>query len=452
MKVAIAGGGISGLACAYYLQRAGIDATVFDPAPGGLIGTTTVEGCVLETGPESWLAAKPEAEALIREIGLGEQIMESNEARRRTYVLRHGSFETLPEGLQLVVPTKIRPVLETRLFSWSTKFRMGLEVLRSPKLMADRSVTAFINDHFGTEAVDYLAEPLLAGVYGGSPDELSAASVLPKFVEYEQRFGSVVVGALRDRKPAPRSGGARPGIFKTMRHGMGTVIDNLRARVNIVTAPVEALAPGDTAQELWRIYVAGEWQGFDSIVLACGANHAAPLVAPVEERTGQLLGSIPHTGSAVWTMAYRREDVPHALDAFGFLVPRGERGAIMACTWVNTKWEGRIPDDKAVLRCFSTNVEVTREEVERDLARLMNVTAEPLFALPYRWPGSMPQYTVGHTARIAELDARVARIPGLHLAGNAYHGVGIPDCIRSARAAATAIARAAVSAQAGANV
>src|SRR4051794_19982131 len=174
MRVGIIGGGITGLSCAHYLDKSGIDATVFDPAPGGPIGTVLVEGCILETGPESWLAAKPWAEQLIRELGLGDELTGSNDAKRRTYVLRHGRFVTLPEGLQMVVPTRALPVLQSELFGWGTKLRMGLEIFRSPKALPDRSVAAFVEDHFGTEAVEYLAEPLLAGVFGGSPQELSA--------------------------------------------------------------------------------------------------------------------------------------------------------------------------------------------------------------------------------------------------------------------------------------
>ena len=432
MTAGVVGGGISGLACAYYLQRAGIEATVFDPAPGGLIGTTHVEDCILETGPESWLGTKPWAEQLIRELGMGDQITGSNDARRRTYVLRNGRFTTLPEGLQLVVPTKLLPVLGTELFGWSTKFRMATEVFHNPKEWPDRSVSEFVADHFGQEAVDYLAEPLLAGVYGGSPDSLSAVSVLPKFVEYEQRFGSVVVGALREkRKPAGES------VFKSLRGGMGSMIDALRARTTVVAARVESIQPGDG----WDVFAAGEWHRFDQIVLCCGANAAAPLVGPVDPQAADLLASIPHTGSAIWTFGYRSEDIPHPLDAFGFLVPKRERSTIMACTWVATKWLGRVPNGKAVLRCFSTDPNVSEEAMRADLSRLMGVTAEPLFALCNRWPESMPQYTIGHTVRIAELEARIAAIPGLHLAGNAYHGVGIPDCVRSAKQAAERIAR-----------
>ena len=432
MKIAVIGGGISGLSCAYYLSRAGHDAVVFDPTPGGTIGSVTVEGCILETGPDSWLAAKPWAEQLIRELGLGDELMGSNDAGRRTYVLRHGKFATLPEGLQMVVPTKIWPVVESRLFSWETKFRMGIEMFRSPKATPDRSVSAFVAEHFGEEAVAYLAEPLLAGVYGGSPDDLSAASVLPKLVEYEQRFGSVVVGTIRNK---PKASGQ--SIFKTMRNGMGTLIDALISRVNLVRAKVESIAFSETG---WQILVQGEWQAFDHVVLACGANHAAPLVAAVDSRLSELLASISYSSSSIWTFGYRRADVAHPLDAFGFLVPRPERRAIMACTWLGTKWPGRVPDDKAVFRCFSTDPDVSREAVLADLNHLMDITAEPIFALNHRWPDSMPQYSVGHTARVAEIDARAAAIPGFSLISNAFHGIGIPDCVRSAQKAAEIIA------------
>lgn len=427
MRIAVVGGGISGLSCAYYLGKAGIEATVFDPAPGGSIGTVHIDGCILETGPESWLAAKPWAEQLIRELGMGDELTGSNDAQRRTYVLRQGRFITLPEGLQMLVPTRIAPVIATQLFGWGTKMRMGLEVFRSPQLHPDRSVADFVEDHFGAEAVDYLAEPLLAGVYGGSPYDLSAPSVLPKFVEYEQRFGSVVVGTLRDkRKPSGQS------IFKSLRGGVGTLIDALASLVNVVRARVEAIVPG------WSVYVAGDWRTFDQVILACGANRASPLAAAIDPVLGGLLGSIPHSGSSIWTFGYRREEISHPLDAFGFLVPKPERGAIMACTWLQTKWLGRVPPDKAVFRCFSTDENVTREASETELRRLMGITAEPIFAVNHRWPGSMPQYTVGHTERVQAIQARIAEIPGLHLAGNAYAGIGIPDCVRSARQAAEA--------------
>jgi oxygen-dependent protoporphyrinogen oxidase len=431
VRVGIVGGGISGLSCAYYLGKAGIEATVFDPAPGGPIGTVVVEGCILETGPESWLAAKPWAEQLIRELGLGDELTGSNDAKRRTYVLRRGSFVILPEGLQMVVPTRALPVLKSELFGWHTKVRMGLEIYRNPKAMPDRSVAAFVEDHFGAEAVDYLAEPLLAGVFGGSPQELSAASVLPKFVEYEQRYGSVVVGTFREKRKA--AGGP---VFKSLRRGLGTLIEALRDRVQVVPERVDSIVRTENG---WRIEANADWHEFDRIVLACGANRSVPLIAPVDDLLAELLSTIPYTGSSIWTFGYRREDIRHPLDAFGFLVPKAERGAVMACTWLGTKWPGRVPEDKAVFRCFSTDPDVTREASQAELHRLMGITAQPIFAVNHRWPDSMPQYTVGHSFRVADIEARAGEIPGLHIIGNAYNGIGIPDCVRNARQVAEAI-------------
>jgi oxygen-dependent protoporphyrinogen oxidase len=371
---------------------------------------------------------------------MGDQLTGSNDSRRRTYVLRDSRFVALPEGLQLVVPTRLIPLLKTELFTWGTKLRMGTEIFRNPKALPDRSVSEFVADHFGREAVDYLAEPLLAGVYGGSPDHLSAVSVLPKFVEYEQRLGSVVVGALREkRKPAGES------IFKSLRNGMGSLINALREKVMVIAAQVESIQPGvqpagvQPDGEMWGVFAASEWRWFDRIVLCCGANRAAPLIAPIDARAGELLASIPHSGSAIWTFGYRTQDVPRPLDAFGFLVPKRERNTIMACTWVATKWQGRVPDGKAVLRCFSTDPDVAEEALRADLRTLMGITAEPLFAFSNRWPESMPQYTVGHAQRVAEMERRIAAIPGLLLAGNAYHGIGIPDCVRSAKEAAARV-------------
>jgi oxygen-dependent protoporphyrinogen oxidase len=188
------------------------------------------------------------------------------------------------------------------------------------------------------------------------------------------------------------------------------------------------------------VFSQGEWILFDAVVLACGADNSAQLVAPLDSRAAELLGGIPYTGSAIWTFIYQRASVKHALDGFGFLVPSVERRALLACTWVGTKWTGRVPDDKAAFRCFSTNPDVSRDAVEADLVRLMEIPGAPLTVVRHRWPNSMPQYTVGHITRIAELEKRIGHIPGLYLAGNAYHGIGVPDCVKSGRDAAAAAA------------
>ena len=204
--------------------------------------------------------------------------------------------------------------------------------------------------------------------------------------------------------------------------------------MRLVREKVDAIRPS------WDLLAGGEWQSFDRIVLACGANKSVPLLAEYPP-LASLLNQIPYTGSSIWTFGYRREDIRHSLDAFGFLVPRPERRAISACTWLNTKWIGRVPADKAVFRCFTTDPNLGREPVEADLRQLMGIDVEPIFALNHRWPDSMPQYIVGHSARVEQIEANVREIPGLYLAGNSFNGIGIPDCVKSAKAAAEAIAR-----------
>ena len=216
---------------------------------------------------------------------------------------------------------------------------------------------------------------------------------------------------------------------------MGTLIDSLREKVRVIPERVDAINLKDSG---WNLTAGGEDWPCDRVVVACGANHAAPLLGPLDEELGVLLGAIPYTGSSIWTFGYLRQDVAHPLDAFGFLVPEAERRSIMACTWVGTKWAGRVPDDKAVFRCFSTDPEVSGDVVETELRQLMGIRSDPLFAINSRWPDSMPQYTVGHTARVQEIEERIQAFDGLFLAGNAWHGIGIPDCVRTARLAAEA--------------
>ena len=277
----------------------------------------------------------------------------SNDAQRRTYVLRHGHFITLPEGLQLVVPTQTLPVLETELFSWDTKFRMATEMFHNPKAWPDRSVSAFVADHFGAEAVDYLAEPLLAGVYGGSPDSLSAASVLPKFVEYEQRFGSVVVGA---HAREAQTGGRIDFQIAAQRNGLADRCAS-RQRPRSSRRAWNRFSPANG----WGVFAAGEWHEFDQSCFAAAPTHAAPLIGAGRCARWRTAGRDP---------LYGQFDLDLRLSARGCAAPArcvrisgaqsGSGSTIMACTWVATKWLGRVPDGKAVLRCFSTDPNVSR--------------------------------------------------------------------------------------------
>ncbi len=452
-RVAIVGGGISGLSAAYYLAKAGVRPVLYEREPrlGGVILTERLEGCVLEAGPDSFLAAKPQALELIRELGLESGVIASNDHLRVTYVVKNGRLVPLPDGLMLMVPTRLRPMILSRLLGWPTKLRMGWEWFRRPRAAPapDRSVAEFIRDHYGQEAVDYLAEPLLAGVYGGDPERLSVGSVLTRFAELEAQYGSLTRGVLAERKRARRAGRPQP-LFQTLKDGLGQLVAALEAaiagRCEVRHSEVERLEPSASG---YRLLARDGHLDAAHVVLACPAYEAGRLVGALDSGLAGALGEIPYSSSLTLSLVYDRAALGHPLDGFGFLVPKRERRTLVACTWVGTKFSHRVPANLAVLRCFAGGMDhrVIEEDdatliaqVREELRRLMGVTAEPRLARIARWPRSMAQYTVGHAARLAGIQAALERLPGLHLAGNAYTGIGISDCIRMGRQAAGRIA------------
>ncbi len=444
MKVAVVGGGISGLAAAYYLARRGAGVVLIEREPrlGGLLRTDCVDGCVVECGPDSFLASKPWAMELIRELGLEDEVIPSNDRGRVTYILRAGRLIPLPEGVMMVAPSRIGPMLRTPLLGWRAKLGMGLEFFRRPALAgADRSVEEFLLAHFGREVADYIAEPLLAGVYGGDPARLSARAVLPQFVEMERRYGSLTRGAIAARRNAVRTAGP---VFRSLKRGLGSLVERLvetlRGRVEFVTGVVESVEPG------FRLRVSGADFATDAVLVACPAWAAAPVMRPLNEELGGLLEAIPYNDALTLALGYSRADCVALPPGFGFLVPKRERERLLACTFVHNKFDGRAPADKAVLRCFFGAGAMDLDDAgvvaaaRGELRRILGLTATPLFANVSRWPRAMPQYNVGHEDRVQRIESIVDAIPGLALAGNAYHGIGIPDCIRGAKEAAEALA------------
>ncbi len=453
-KVVIVGGGISGLSAAYYLAKGGVASTIVESRPrlGGVIQTERVDGCTIEAGPDSFLSAKPAALELIGELGLAGEVIGSNDHLRITYVRKDGRLIPLPDGLMMMVPTKIMPLLTTGLIGWGTKIRMGLELLRAPKPKpGDESVAEFIEEHYGREAVDYLAEPLLSGIYGGSPAELSVTSVLPRFVELASRYGSLTRGVLAERAKAAKHPAAEPApLFRTLKGGLGQLIEALTA----ATAGLVEVRHGraQTVERTgagFRVNLHGDWLSAADVVIACEAHSGAALLKDVDARLAELLATVPYSSSMTVALGFDAADFHPPPQGFGFLVPRKERGRLVACTWVGTKFSHRVPAGKVVARCFLGGMDDAGVLDESDDAIVASVTGElreiagiaarPRFARIFRWPRSMAQYTVGHPQRLAEMEARAAAVAGLHLAGNAYEGIGIPDCIRMGRRAAEKI-------------
>jgi protoporphyrinogen/coproporphyrinogen III oxidase len=419
LPIVIVGGGISGLATAYYLGKAGLPVRLIEKEPklGGFLQTETIEGCTVELGPDSFINSKPWARELIEDLGIGDQIIGSNDHLRATYIWKHGRFVPMPEGLTLMAPARLGPILHTELLGWGSKIRMARDYLRRPKKRdgEDFSVAALVRRHYGDEVVDYLAEPLLAGVYGGDVNELSAASVLPKFVEWERKYGSLTRGAMKD---APNSSGP---LFGTLKNGFGQLVDELvrQTKAEFIQGSVEKIEQG------YRVRVSGEWIETSNLVVACKPELVLPNLFP----------PMTYSSCTVVALIYRRSDVAHPLNGFGFLVPKRERKSIAACTWVGTKFNHRVPEDRVLLRCFAGST----ADVFAEMREKMGITAEPLARKDVPWPNSMPQYTVGHSDRIDLIEDMLKDLRGLHLVGNAYRGIGIPDCVRMAKQVAEKI-------------
>ena len=446
----IIGGGISGLSAAYYLRKGGAQPTIVESRPrlGGVIQTERIEGCTIEAGPDSFLSAKPAALELIRELGMTDDVIGSNDHLRVTFVRKGGRLVPLPDGLMMMVPTKILPLLTTPLLSLGTKVRMGMELLRAPQPRpGDESVADFVREHYGQEAVDYLAEPLLSGIYGGDPTQLSVTAVLPRFVELSKEYGSLTRGVLASRAKARSNGTAAP-LFRTLKGGLGTLIDAVTAaaKPEMISGRAEAI---ERTPFGFRVRIGSNWIESRHVVVATEAHNAGPLLTSLDARLGELLSSVAYSSSMTVAVGFDARDFQNPPVGFGFLVPKKERRRLVACTWVGTKFPNRVAEGKIVARCFLGGMEdagvlaesddAVATKVTRELREIAGVTARPLFTRIFRWPRSMAQYTVGHPAREAELEARVAQIPGLHDAGNAYQGIGIPDCIRMGKTAAEKI-------------
>ena len=448
--VVIIGGGISGVSTAYYLANRGVRSTLIESRPylGGVIQTEHVDGCTIEAGPDSFISAKPAALELIRELGLASEVIGSNDYSRKTFVWKRGRLVPLPEGLMMMVPTRILPLVTTNLLSWGTKVRMGLELLHAPKPHeSDESVAEFIEEHYGEEAVDYLAEPLLSGIYGGNPHELSVTAVLPRFVTLARQYGSLTRGVLAERAKAKTNHGPPAPLFRTLKGGLGQMIDaltaSIKSQVEIRRARAQAV---ERTGDSFRVRLDGDWLEAARVVIACEAHSGASLVSGMDGRLSELLGGIAYSSSMTVALGFAAADFATLPEGHGFLVPKKERRRLMACTWVGAKFPYRVPEGTVVARCFlggTDNAAVLEETddaitatVLEELQQIAGFRAQPKFVRISRWPRSMAQYTVGHPQRLAEIEARVAAIPGLHVAGNAYEGIGIPDCIRMGKRAA----------------
>ena len=458
LRVVVVGGGISGLAAAHRLVEASretgraLELTLLEAGDrlGGAIRTERTGGYVLEGGPDSFLSEKPWALALAERLGLGPRLRRTDDRFRRVYVARGARLEPLPEGFALLGPTRAWPVLASPLFSWRGKARMALELV-VPRRQAqdDESLGSFVRRRLGREVLERVAQPMVGGIYTADPDQLSLAATLPRFRALEAEHGSVIRGLRRGARQAPQpESGARWSLFVTLAGGMEELVAALVARLPAATlrlgTPARAVARDRGA---WQVRLGdGTAVTADALVLAGEAPRMAPLVEALDPALAGLLAGVRYASSAAVGLAYPRAAVRHPLDGFGFIVPRTEGRRTIACTFASVKYPERAPAGHVLLRVFlggalwpdllAADDATLVREARADAGALLGLDGEPVLIRVWRHAAAMPQYEVGHLDRVRAMEARAATAPGLTLAGAAYRGVGLADCIRSGEAAA----------------
>jgi protoporphyrinogen/coproporphyrinogen III oxidase len=454
-RVVVIGGGISGLAAAYELRKrspaASITVVEREPRLGGKILTDHVDGFVIECGPDSFLASKPAALELCREIRIQDRLRGTRQDRRGAFVLRAGRLLPIPEGLSGLVPARLDSLLASDLLSQKAKAR----VAREPEVEArigpgDESLGSFVERRFGREIYERLIEPLMSGIYAGDGDRLSLLATFPNLRDLEIEDGSVLEGLRRraqrvSEEQIPASG------FLAPKGGMHEIVDALSHAIpDLRVARTEATGLS-RIKEGFRIALShGAPLDADAVVVATQGHVAASLLESLDASLSHLVDGIPHVSTTTVTLAFDVGDVPHGLMGHGYVVPRAEGRPVLACTWVSSKWEHRTPDGFVLLRLFlgrdlmEAPAEAPDNEVvalaRDELREILGVSAEPRLVRIYRWPKSMPQYRVGHLDRLSRIHEAVRGLSGVALAGNYMSGMGIPDCIRSGEAAAARIA------------
>lgn len=452
------GGGIAGLSAAHraveVARERGItlDLTLVEARDrlGGTIASERVDGFLVEAGPDSFLSEKPWGLALCHRLGVEDRLVRTDDRFRKVFVWHGGRLHPLPDGFQLLAPTALRPFATSSLFSLRGKLRMALDLVLPRGAGDDESLGAFVRRRLGAEALERVAQPLVAGIYTADPDDLSLAATMPRFVALERTDRSVILGlrrALR-RAPLPGTSGARWSLFVTFADGMEELVAALAGRLPPGAVVLKQRVSGlEREAGRWRVTTAeGARLDADRVIVATEAHVAARLMRYLDPALATLLAEIPYASAATVSLGYRRDDVPHPLDGFGFVVPRGEGKALLAGTFSSVKYPGRAPEGHVLLRAFlggALNAAVLAEDDEalvvrarQELREALGITATPVLTRLHRWPASMPQYRVGHLTRVETIDRLVAGLPGLGLAGAAYRGVGIADCVHAGEAAA----------------
>jgi protoporphyrinogen/coproporphyrinogen III oxidase len=467
-RIAIIGGGISGLAAAHQLLELlpQVVLSLFEASNrlGGVLETIERDGYLIERSADNFLTAPPAALDLCRRLGMENELVPTDESRRRAFVVRKGRLVPIPDGFYLMSPRKLMPILRSPLLSLRGKLRLLVEplVLRGPIAsrnsdpQTDESVASFARRRLGREVFETFVQPLASGIYTADPEKLSMAATMPQFVEFERTYSSLLRATLRRAHGDSSASGARYGLFLAPKHGLQSLVEKLADRLPHDTVHFNTPVTSASRQNNeWQLALNPQSEirnpksTFDAIIIAVPAPVAAKLLGTAQPKIGAELAMIEYSSCAVVGLGFQRRQIAHALNGFGFVVPQVENRRIIAGSFASLKYPGRAAVDNVLIRVFLggalqpelldlPDADLCRIAIE-ELTELLQITGKPLITDIARWPRSMPQYHVGHLDRVARIGQLTAGIPTLALAGNAYHGVGIPQCIATAEAAAQQI-------------
>jgi len=460
MRLVVIGGGIAGLSAAHRaVERARergqrLELTVLEAADrlGGIIQTERRDGFLVECGPDSFISDKPWALDLCRRLGIEDRLIGTSDRFRTAFVAFGGRLHPLPAGFQLMAPTRLSSLLRSSLFSWRGKLRMAMDLVLPRGGDSDESLGAFVRRRLGREALARVAQPLIGGIYTADPESLSLAATMPRFLEMEREHRSVILAMRRAARRAAAAtagtSGARWSLFVTFKDGMEELVQALAGRLPPGAVRLKERVTALERQGAgWRVATdGGSVLDAEGVILATESYQAARLLHHADPGLGHLLEDIPYASSATVTLAYRREAIRHTLDGFGFVVPQVERRPVIAGTFSSVKYPGRAPEGHVLLRVFvggALNESAVAADdaalvaaARGELAALLGAEGAPVFTRVNRYVKAMPQYQVGHLTRVDAIESAARRLPGLALAGAAYRGVGIADCIHSGEEAA----------------
>ncbi len=464
-RIVVIGGGITGLAAANRVREIacekhpGLEVVLLEASErvGGPISTIRRDGFLIEEGPDAFITTKPWGLNLCRRLGLDGDLVETNDKKRKTYILRGNGLIEIPEGFVMLAPSRLTPFLTSPLFSWHGKLRMLMDLVIPRKRGGDESVAGFVRRRLGKEALERVAQPMIGGIYTGDAERLSLRATMPQYMELEEEHGSVIAGMLRTYRQKSqarkRDSGARYSMFVSFRNGMSTLTDRLVSVLGEGTVRLGEKASGITKSGNGYI-VSTDRDPYDAdgVVITTPAFAAARLIEKTDPETAALLAGIEYASSVVAILAYKLSDIKRPIDGFGFVVPAIEKRTMIACSFSSEKFPGRAPEGYTVLRAFAGGMlepevlelsdEAITERIKSELGPVLGITGEPLFTFLKRYPSSLPQYYVGHMELVRKIASGIRKLKGLEIAGSALGGVGIPDCINAGERAAEKVVEA----------